>query len=85
MKDLVRQCPVAFIVPMNENINANVLVFISVLDADCRTQLEFTRQYVKRWQTVNSLILFITDDWFQSAEAKQVNTEEVMERLLALT
>lgn len=28
VKDLVRQFPVAFIVPMNENINANVLVFI---------------------------------------------------------
>ena len=37
MKDLVRQCPVAFIVPMNENINTNVLVFISVLNADCRS------------------------------------------------
>lgn len=28
VKDLVRQFPVAFIVPMNENINATVLVFI---------------------------------------------------------
>ena len=28
VKDLIRQFPAAFIVPMNENINATVLVFI---------------------------------------------------------